>query len=52
MDNGALSQGVNQPMCELNQSPPSSAKIKNEWNYTFTPSVRLLGIDKENLTFY
>jgi len=37
MGSGALSQGVKQPGCELNHPTPSSAKVKNEWNYTFTP---------------
>jgi hypothetical protein len=28
---------VKQPGCEVNNSPPSSAKVKNEWSYTSTP---------------
>jgi len=34
---GALSPGIKLPMREANHSPPSSAKAKNEWSYTFTP---------------
>ena len=49
MGSRALSQGVKQPRCELIHSPPSSAKVKNEWNYTFTPSICLHAIYRENL---
>jgi len=34
---GALSPGVKQLEPEAEHSPPSSAKIKNEWSYTSTP---------------
>jgi len=50
MGSGALSTGVKQPACELKHSPPSSGKFKNEWNYTFIPSICLHGSDGENLT--
>jgi hypothetical protein len=29
--------GVKWLWCEVNHSLPSSAKVKNEWNYTFIP---------------
>jgi hypothetical protein len=29
--------GVKRPRHEANHSPPSSAEIKNAWNYTSTP---------------
>jgi hypothetical protein len=34
---GALSPGVKRPEREAGNSPPSSAKVKNEWSYTSTP---------------
>jgi hypothetical protein len=35
---GALSPQVNRPGREANHSPPTSAKIKETWIYTSTPS--------------
>lgn len=29
----------------------TSAKVKDEWNFTSSPSLCLHGLDKENLTF-
>jgi hypothetical protein len=34
---GAYSLGVNCLGLEADHSPPSSAKVKNAWNYTSTP---------------
>jgi hypothetical protein len=31
---------------------PSSAKIKNDWNHTFSPPIRLLRVDRYNFTFF
>jgi len=39
-----LSPWVKRPGCEANYSPPSGAEIKNVWNYTSTPPVRLHGL--------
>jgi hypothetical protein len=36
---------------EANYSPPSSAKIKNEWSYTSTPYMGFYGMHKDNSTF-
>jgi hypothetical protein len=36
--------GVKQLGNEANQSPPSRAEVKNAWNYTSTPPVRLHGV--------
>jgi hypothetical protein len=36
---GLFTQGIKQAGCEPNQSPPSSAKVKNVWSYTSTPYV-------------
>jgi hypothetical protein len=35
----------------VNFSPPSSAKVKNEWNYTSTPPMHHNGLDREKFTF-
>jgi hypothetical protein len=37
---------VKQPGHEVNDSPPSSAKVKNEWRYTFI-ALRLHGIKRK-----
>jgi len=42
---GPRSLGVEPPGCEADHSPPSSAKVKNAWSYTSTPSyvyIRIL----------
>ena len=36
--------------CEVNHSPPSSAKVKNERCYTSSPPIYLHGVDRENFT--
>jgi hypothetical protein len=33
-------------------SPPSSAKVQNEWSYNSAPPICLHSVGKENLTFY
>jgi hypothetical protein len=38
---GALSLGVKRPGREADHSPPSSAEVKNAWNYTSNPPIRL-----------
>jgi hypothetical protein len=40
----ALSLGVKQPAREAEDSPPSSAEVKNAWSYTFTPPIRIHGV--------
>jgi len=45
-------QGINQSGREVKHSPASSAEVKNEWSYTFTPPVCSYGMDRENFTFY
>jgi hypothetical protein len=32
-----LPTGVKQPGCEADDSPPSSAEVKNAWSYSSTP---------------
>jgi hypothetical protein len=39
---GDLSLGVKRPGREADHSPPSSAEVKNAWNCTSTPPIRLL----------
>jgi hypothetical protein len=34
---GALFPGIKRPGREADHSPPSSADVKNAWNYTSTP---------------
>ena len=36
---------------EVNHSPPTSAKVKNEWSYTSTSPIWVHGMDKENFSF-
>jgi hypothetical protein len=44
---GSLS-GVKRPGREVNDSPPCSAEIKNEWSYTSIPPTCLHGLDRKN----
>ena len=44
--------GIKRPGHEVNQSPPYSAEVKGEWNYTAIPPVCLLGVDSENFTCF
>ena len=39
------------PGREVNHSPPSSAKIKNEWSCTSSSHICLCDMDRENFTF-
>jgi hypothetical protein len=41
---GALSVGVKRPGCEADHLSPSTAKFKNEWSCTSTPTIRLHGV--------
>jgi hypothetical protein len=41
---GALSLGVKRPGREADNSPPSSAEVKNGWSYTSTPPIRIHGV--------
>jgi len=40
----ALSLEVKRPGSEADYSPSSSAEVKNAWNYTYTPQIRLHGV--------
>jgi len=44
--------GVKRPQPQIDHKPPSSAEMKNEWSYTFSPPICLHGIIKDNLTFH
>jgi hypothetical protein len=41
---GALSLGVKRPGRETDQSPPSSAKVKNAQSYTSPPTIYLMAL--------
>jgi hypothetical protein len=46
---------VKRPERETNHPPPSSAVVKNAWNYTSIPPIRLHGAQlkhRDNFTFY
>jgi hypothetical protein len=36
---------------DIDLSPPSSAKVKNEWSCITTTPVCLQGVDRDNFTF-
>jgi hypothetical protein len=40
--------GLKRQGCEVNESLPSSAEIKNEWSYTPAPHLCFHGVGKEN----
>jgi len=42
---------VNQPEREADHLPPSSAEIKNKWNYAFNPTIRLDRVERESFKF-
>jgi hypothetical protein len=39
---GALSLGLQPPGRKADNTPPSSAEVKNAWSYTSTPTIRLM----------
>jgi hypothetical protein len=41
---GDLSLGVKLPGREADNSPPSTAEVKNTWRYTSTSPIRLHGV--------
>jgi hypothetical protein len=43
LNTGVLSLGVKWLVSEVDHTPQSSSKIKNAWNYTSTPPIRLHG---------
>jgi hypothetical protein len=43
------STNLKQLHCAVKHTPPSSAKVKNEWSYTSTPAVCLHGVDREEV---
>jgi hypothetical protein len=47
----ALSLGVKGSGHEADHPPPSIAKVKNEWIYTFTPPICLHDMCRDKLTF-
>jgi hypothetical protein len=51
MGTGGSFSLVNWPDREVDHSPPSSAEVKNDWSYTFTPTIFLHGVDWESFNF-
>jgi hypothetical protein len=55
VSSGVPSEGggviVKQTGHEVDHSPPFSAEIKNEWSYTCTSPIGLLGMDRDNFIF-
>jgi len=52
MGTGVLRGGMmKRPRRKVNHLLPSSATIKNEWNYIPTLLTRLHGVDEDNVTF-
>jgi hypothetical protein len=51
MGTRVMSLAVKWPRAEVDHLPISSAEVKNEWNYTSTPSICLHGVVKENVIF-
>jgi hypothetical protein len=53
---GALSIGIGVGVkclgCEIKNSPPSSAKFKNEWNETSASPMCIYDADNANITFF
>jgi len=43
-------QGVKGTRREADHSPPSSAEVKNEWNYISLPPTHFYTVDTENCT--
>jgi hypothetical protein len=43
-------QGVRRPWRGVDRSSPSSAEVKNEWSYTFTPLYTLMACYGEIFT--
>jgi len=48
---GGFPTGVKLPMSAVKWSS-SSAKVKNEWSFTTSPSVCLHGVDRNNCSFF
>lgn len=40
--------GVKRQKREVDHSSPSGVEVKNEWNYTSTPPIRLLGVERDD----
>jgi hypothetical protein len=44
--------GLKRPGSEVDQSPPYSAEVKNEWSYTSSPPISFHDVDREKLYVY
>jgi hypothetical protein len=43
---------MERPGCEVNHSPPLSARVKNEWSLASAPPIYLRGVGKDNFTIF
>jgi hypothetical protein len=43
--------GAKQAKRDVDHSHPPGSKVKHEWTYTFTPSIYIHGVDRDNCTF-
>jgi hypothetical protein len=44
--------GIKWPGREVNHSSSTNGEVKNEWSYTFSPTIRLHDVDRDNFTFF
>jgi len=42
--------GIKWPECEADHTSPSSAEVRNDWQYISAPAVCLHGMDRDNFT--
>jgi hypothetical protein len=47
MDTVGSFPGVMRPVRDVNYSPLSTAKVKNNWSYASSPPAGLLGMDRD-----
>jgi hypothetical protein len=47
---GASFPGIKWPRRAVTHLLQSSAEVENKWSFTFTPPIRLHGVDKDNYT--
>jgi hypothetical protein len=52
MGTTVLSPKIKQPEREANHLPPSTAKVKNVWQYTSAPAYFLMAFRRITITLY
>jgi hypothetical protein len=48
---GSVTPEIKWPGCEVDPSPPSTAEVKNEWGYNFTPPTHFHGMHRNIINF-